>query len=257
MGSKDHEKISAADVEMLESLLFAFYQKPYRESYELLRKKIEDRFRYKDTNSKYSSILMADLDDLVLTVILRLISINSRLLKRNGAPINDLELMVNKISNLVYREELRALRKRLRELPLDEDDSEFKTPQLVQQVDAEIMAIKKEIMKGCYHSCVEKLPDRIKAVFRTYYTDAVLEPKELIVHRKRLANDVAGLTEAEAQQLTPQQELRILNNLQSKVNKWRKIHIEECVQKCVTTHESRHSRLNYLIQQMNRGSAAN
>lgn len=252
MGSKDHEKISAADIKLLEPLLFEYYKKPYQESYELLRKKIEDRFRYKDTNSKYSSMLMADLDDLVLTVVLRLISINSKLIKQKAEKINDLELMVNKISDLVYREELRALRTHLREQPLAEDDSEYDAPPLVQQVDAEIRAIKEEIMKGCYDSCVEKLPARIKAVFRAYYTDVVLEPKELIAERKRLANEVAGITEPEAKSLTPQQELRILNNLQSKVNKWRKSFIEDCVKRCVTAQESRHSRLNYLSQQANR-----
>jgi chorismate mutase len=123
----------------------------------------------------------------------------------------------------------------------------------VQQVDAEIRAIKDEIMKRCYHTCVEKLPTRIKAVFRAYYTDLVLEPRELIAERKRLANEVAGITELEAQSLTPEQELRILNNLQSKVNKWRKSLIEDCVKKCVAEQESRHSRLNYLSQQANRG----
>ena len=253
MGSKDHEKISAADVEMLEPLLFDYYKKPYQESYELLRKKIEDRFRYKDTNSKYSSILMADLDDLVLTVVLRLISINSKLLKKKAEKINDLELMANKIADLVYREELRALRRRLREQPLDDDNSEHKAPSLVEPVDAEIRAINEEIMRRCYHSCVEKLPARIKAVFRAYYTDATLEPKELIAERKRLAKEVAGITERERQNLTPQQELRILNNLQAKVNKWRRNLIEKCVKKCVTAQASRHSRLNYLSHQVNRG----
>lgn len=252
MGSKDHEKISAADIEMLEPLLFEYYKKPYEEGYELLRKKIEERFRYKDTNSKYSSILMADIDDLVLTVVLRLISINSRLLRTKSERINDLESMANKISDLVYREELRALRARLREQPLDDDDSEYQAPPLVQQVDAEIRAIKEEIMKGCYQSCVDKLPARIKAVFRAYYTDAALEPKELVAERKRLANEVAGLTEPEVERLTPQQEVRILNNLQSKVNKWRKNVVEECVKKCVTAQESRNSRLAYLSQQLTR-----
>jgi len=249
MGTKDHEKISAADLETLEPLLVEYYQKPYQESYERLRKKIEARFRHKDTNSKYSSILTADLDDLVLTVILRLISINGKILKRGQERINDLELMANKITDLVYREELRALRTRLRHQPLDDDNSETTGPPLAQRVNDEIRAIREEIMKGCYDSCVEKLPAQVKTVFRAYYTDVVLEPQQLIAERKRLAKEVAGITEAEARNLTPEQELRTLNNLQSKVNKWRKNLIEDCVTRCVAVQESRHSRLNYLSQQ--------
>jgi hypothetical protein len=249
MGFKDHEKISAADLEMLQPLLVEYYQKPYQEGYELLRKKIEARFRLKDTNNKYSPVLMADLDDLVLTVVLRLISINGKMLTRKAEKINDLELMANKIADLVYREELRALRLRLRDQPLDEDNSEHKAPPLAQQVHDEIRAIRKEIIKNCYDSCVAKLPAQIKSVFRAYYPDAALEPQELIAERKRLANEVAGITEAEARNRTPEQELRTLNNLQSKVNKWRKSLIEDCVTRCVAAQESRHSRLNYLNQQ--------
>jgi len=249
MGTKDHEKISAADLETLEPLLVEYYKKPYQESYELLRKKIEARFRHKDTNSKFSSILTADLDDLVLTVILRLISINGKILKNGQERINDLELMANKITDLVYREELRALRNRLRHQPLDEDNAEAKGLPLPQQVHDEIRAIREELMKSCYDSCVEKLPAQVKTVFRAYYTDAALEPQQLIAERKRLAKEVAGITEAEGRNLTPEQELRTLNNLQSKVNKWRKSLIEDCVTRCVAVQESRHARLNYLSQQ--------
>lgn len=249
MASKDHEKISAADLELLQPLLVEYYEKPYQESYELLRKKIEARFRYKDTNSQYSSMLMDNLDDLVLTVVLRLISVNGKLLTRKAEKINDLELMANKIADLVYREELRSLRARLRDQPLDDTDTERSAPALAQQVHDEIRAIRAEIMKSCYDSCVDRLPARIKSVFRAYYTDVVLEPKELIAERKRLAKQEAGMTEAEARQLTPAQEVRTLNNLQSKVNKWRRSLVEMCVTKCVAAQESTHSRLNYLVQQ--------
>jgi len=204
MALKDHEKISPANIELLEPLLVEYYKKPYQESYELLRKPIESRFRNKHTNSNYNPMLLADLDDLVLTVVLRLININSKMLKTKGERINDLESMANKITDLVYREELRALRSRLKEQPLDEeDDSKHKSHPLAQRVDNEIRAIKKEIMKSCYDSCVETLPVRIKTVFRAYYTDLTLEPQELITERKRLANKEAGITEAEAQSLTP------------------------------------------------------
>ena len=249
MAFKDHEKISAADLELLQPLLVEYYEKPYQESYELLRKKIEARFRHKDTNSQYSSILMSNLDDLVLTVVFRLISINGKLVTRKAEKINDLELMANKVADLVYREELRAVRKRLRDRPLEEDDAERSGPVLAQQVHDEIRAIRAEIMKRCYDSCVENLPARIKSVFRAYYTDVVLEPQELIAERKRLAKQVAGITETEGQNLTPEQELRTLNNLQSKINKWRRSRVEDCVTECVATHESSHSRLNYLLQQ--------
>jgi chorismate mutase len=225
-----------------------YYKKPYEESYQLLRKKLAAKFRGKDTNSKYSSILLGDLEDLILTVIFRLISINSKLLKK-GERIQDLELMANRIADFVYQEELRAIRKRLDEPPLNENDPESKTPPIPQRVDDEIQAIKGEITRKCYEICVERLPADNRRIFQDYYPNVALDPKQLVARRKRLANEVAGLTPAQAERQTPEQEERTLNNLQSKVNKWRKTYIEQCVKKCIEAEASRHPRLNYLNQQ--------
>jgi ribosomal protein L30/L7E len=249
MSYKDHEKISAEAIKMLEPLLVDYYRKPYQESYQLLRRKIEANFRGKDTNSKYMSIFIDDLEDLISTVILRLVSINSKSLKEKGERIRDLESMVNKITDYVYREELRAIRKRLKEQLIDENDPENKTPSLPQPIDDEIQTIRSEIIKRCYEDCVERLPAKIKDVFRAYYPKTRLDPKELVATRRRLATEVAGMTLAQSQRLTPEQAERTLNNLQSKVNKWRRSHIEECVKKCVEAKESQHPRLNYLNQQ--------
>lgn len=234
---------------MLEPLLTDYYGKSYEESYQLLRKSIEARFRSKDTNSKYRAILLDELEDLILTVILRLLSISSKSLNKKGERIRNPELMSSRIADFVYQEELRAIRKRLNETPIDEDDSEGKAPPIGQAIDGEIQAIENEIMRKCYAQCLGDLPAHIAAVFRAYYPDAVLDAGELVAVRKRLANEEAGLTEAQAQSQTPEQQARTLNNLQSKVNKWRKTHVEECVKKCVEECESRHPRLNYLREQ--------
>jgi hypothetical protein len=246
MNSKDHEKISAEACHMLEPLLVEHYKKTYEESYELLRRKIQSSFRGKDINSKYRSILINDLEYLVLTVILRLISINSKSLMVKGERIRDLEAMVNKITDLVYREELKSIRKRLVEQPIDESNPASNTPPIPQSIDDEIQAIKKEIIQDCYDACVDNLSDSKKAIFRAYYRNDISDSKELIAARKRLANEVAGLTPAQSQSQTPKQEIRILNNLQSQVNKWRKSTIEDCVKKCVEVKISQHQRLNYL-----------
>jgi hypothetical protein len=250
MNPKVHEKITPEAHEMFEQLLVTYYKKSYEESYQILRGKIKVIFRSKDTNRKYRSILIADLEDLTLAVIFRLMSINSKSLKEKGERIRDLESMVNKIADFVYKEELRAIRKRLNEQPIDKNDSESKTLSIAQRkIDDEIQTIKNEIVRKCYEACVEKLPAESKALLRAYYPNVILTPKELVVMRKRLANEAAGLTQAQAQSQTPRQEARTLNNLQSKVNKLRKRLIEECVRECVAAKEARHLRLNYLKQQ--------
>jgi hypothetical protein len=249
MSPKVHETITPEAHQMFEQLLVKYYEKSYEESYQILREKINLIFRSKDTNKKYRPILIADLEDLTLTVIFRLISINDKSLREKGERIRDLELMANKIADFVYREELRVIRKRSNEQPIDKNDFNSKSLLIPQLVDDEIQATKKEIIRKCYEACIEKLPAESKALFQAYYPNDVLTPKELVARRKRLANEVAGLTEAQAQTQTPRQEARTLNNLQSKVNKLRKRHIEECVRECVEAKASRHPRLNYLNEQ--------
>ena len=222
MNPKDHEKISPKDHQMFEQLLREYYKKPYDESYQLLREKIKTIFRSKDTNSKYRATLLDDLEDLTLTVIFRLMSFNSKTLKEKDGRIRNLEWVVSKIACFVYKEELKAIRKRLDEQSLDEDASAGKALQIAQPVNDEIQAIQNQIMRECYADCVEKLPAKNRAVFLKYYPDDPLPPGELVAVRQRLANEVAELTEAQAQSQTKEQQVRTLNNLQSKVNKWRK-----------------------------------
>lgn len=249
MNPKDHEKISPEAHQMFERLLVEYYKMTYEESYQLLRGKIKAIFLSKDTNSRYRPILLADLEDLMLSVILRLMYINLRWVRETGQGIRDPELMLNKIAGFVYKEELKAIRKRLNEQPIKEDDSVGRTPQIPQPINGEIQALRNQIRRKCYAACVEKLPARIKAVFRAYYPNVSLSPEELVAVRRRLADEVAELTQAQALSRTPEQEARTLNNLQSKINKWRKSHIEECVRKCVEAKQSRHTRLNYLDEQ--------
>jgi DNA-directed RNA polymerase specialized sigma24 family protein len=248
MDYKDHEKISEEAVKMLESLLVAYYERPFEESYQFLIKKIKASFLGKSTNIKYRAILIDDLEDLTSITVLRLISINEKSLKQKGERIRDPESLANRITDYVYREWLKAIRKRLGEEFIDENDPEKKSQTIAQPLVNEIQAIRLEIIQKCYDDCVEGLPDEKKAVFRAYYPNAKLTPSELVVARKRLANKVVGITQTQAQSLTPEQAKRVLNNLQSKVNKWRKDQIEGCLKECVEAEEADHPRLNYLSQ---------
>jgi hypothetical protein len=249
MGSKDHDKVSAEDIQLFDSLLVDYYAKPYLESYHILRNRIEGRFRAKNTNIKYVSLLMADLEDLTLTVVFRLMYISGKLFRAKAERINDLELMANRITDFVYQEELKAIRSRLKEQPIDHSESEPTTPPISQPIGDRIQMIKSEIARDCFEACLERLPASIKDVFRSYYTDESLSPRDLVAMRKRLANEVAGLTPAQAKAQTPEQQFRTLNNLQSKVNKWRKSDIDQCVRDCAEAKESQHPSLNYLSEQ--------
>lgn len=249
MNPKDHEKISPEAHQMFERLLVEYYKMTYEESYQLLRGKIKKIFLSKDTNSRYRIILLADLEDLTLSVILRLMDVNLRWVKETGRGIRDLELVLNRVAGFVYKEELKAIRKSLNAQPIEGDDSAGRTPQIPQPINDEIQALQNQIRRECYAACVEKLPARIRAVFRAYYPNVSLSTEELVAARRRLADEVAGLTQAQARSRTPEQEARTLNNLQSKVNKWRKSHVEECVRECVEAKQSRHARLNYLAEQ--------
>lgn len=234
---------------MLEPLLVEYYKKSYEESYRTLRGKIEAKLRGKDTNSSYRSMLIDNLEDLVLTVIFRLISINSKSLAEKGERIRNPELMAYKITELVYLEELRDIRKRLKERPIDDNGSEKKPLQIPQPTGDEVQAIMNDIVRECYTASLNRLPSESRDLFLAYYPNVKLDSQELVSRRKRLANEEAGMTQRQVQSRTPEQEDRILNNLQSKVNKLRKIHVEEFVKKCVEAKRSRHTRLHYLSQQ--------
>jgi hypothetical protein len=249
MNSKDHETISTEAYKMFEPLLVGYYEKSYEESYQLLRNKIEGRLRGKDTNSRYRQMLFDNLEDLILTVIFRLISINSRSLLEKGERIRDLPAMVNRITDFVYYEELRAIRKRLGDQPVDGNDSENTFPPIPQPVDNEIQAIKNEMILQCYEACMKRLSADNKAVFRAYYPAVILDPKTLAARRKRLASEEAGMMQEQSGSRTPEEEGRILNNLQSKVNKLRKTHVEDCVKACVESNAAQDPRLNYLEEQ--------
>jgi len=249
MTFKDHEKVFAEAYEMLEPLLVGFYNKSYEESYHILRDKIEAKLRSKDININYRSMFIDDLEDLILTVIFRLISVNNKSITEKGERIRNPELMAYKITELVYLEELREIRKRLQDRPIDDNGSDKKTLQIPQPTGDEIQAIMNDIVQECYNACLKRLPSDSRNLFLSYYPNIKLDSKELVARRKQLANEEANMTQTRAQNQTPEQEDRIINNLQSKVNKLRKIHVEEFVKKCVEAKGSWHTRLNYLSQQ--------
>jgi DNA-directed RNA polymerase specialized sigma24 family protein len=249
MNSREHEKISAEAYARLEPLLAGHYRKTYEESYQILKGKIEAKLRGKDTNAAYRPMLLDSLEDLVQIVLFRLASINDRLLRESGEPVRDPELMAYKITERVYSEELKKLQRRLNELPIDAPRPGQGPLPLPQPASSGVQAAIAEIIQDCYDACLEKMSAEARRLFLAYYPDTGLDPQELTARRKRLAFEEAGLTQAQAQRLTPAEEGRIVNNLQSKVNKLRKGHVEDCVRECTEAQKARDTRLSYLAQQ--------
>lgn len=249
MSPKEQEKISPEAYEKLEALLVGYYQKPYEESYQILSKKVEARLLSKQINIKYRALLINDLEDLIQAVFYRLASVNSESLTKTGEEIRNPELMAYRITGFVFREKMKEIRKRLKEQSIDDDDSEKKPIQLRQSTSHQVQAIIEEIIQECYDACLESLRTGIRDIFQSYYPKIQLEAKELVARRRRLAIEKAGLTEAQAQSQTPEQEHRIINNLQKNVHTLRGRHVEDCVRECVEAKKSRHMRLNYLSQQ--------
>jgi hypothetical protein len=247
MTSKKREQITAEAYEMLERLLVGHYGKPYEESHRILARKLEKKFRTKNTDVKYRSMFFDKVEDLVEAVIFRLAGINRKSLQEKGEMIRDPELMSYKIAELVYREERRKITSRLGDLPIDDDHREGRPLALPQPVTAEAESIVNEIIQECYDACVDKLPVEARQVFTAYYPKVKLDPQELKARRRRLANEQAGV--GQTQSLTPEEEYRIINNLQSKVNKLKKNEVEKCVVSCTEDKSSRHVRLNFLSQQ--------
>jgi hypothetical protein len=246
MTSKEKEKITAEAYELLESLLVEFYGKPYAEGHRILTGKIERKFRGKQTNFLYREMFIDNVEDHVETVISRLAYFNCNSIKVKGEKVRNPESVSYKIADMFYLEEMRRIRKYLDEQPIDGGRPGGRPLPLPQPTDVEIESIVNEIIQECYDACVEGIPTEARKVFLAYYPNSTLEPRELAARRRQLANEHAGMTRAQAQALTSEQEDRKNNNLQSKVNKLRKDHVEECVRKCVEDKTAQHVRLNSL-----------
>lgn len=247
MSYKDHEKLSEEDFRCFDQFLTEHYQQPLAEGYERLRGAIRKRLEGTDTNRRYRPRMMSDIDDLISTVIFRLASINGKL-QRKGEQIRDLDLMLKKIVVFVHREELRRLR--WPSAPLGAGGSDASDPlPLPQPVDDEVSAAERQIWHDCYVECLDGLPEKIKTLFLRYYPDLHVEPKELGALRRRLAGEEAGDEEEDGKRRSQEPSGRELNNLQSKVNKWRSGRLEDCMRRCAAVRRSRHVELEYLRQQ--------
>lgn len=247
MTSKKREQITAEDYELLERLLVGHYGEPYEESHRILARKLEEKFRTKNTHAMYRDMFFDKIEDLVEDVISRLARVNGKSLRKTGEMIKDPELMSYKIAELIYREERRRLSARLGDLPIDDVRRDGRPLVLPQPAAAEADSIMNEIMQECYDACVDRLPAEAREVFMDYYPDVTLDPHELKVRRRRLANEQAGVTQTQG--LTPEEEYRVMNNLQSKVNKLKKNQVKQCVISCTEDKSSRHVRLNALSRQ--------
>jgi hypothetical protein len=212
-----------------------FYQEPWEESYNRLRRDIEIRFLRKDTNRKYKPLLISNMDDLVITVVLRLIRINSKL-RHAGEEIKNFYAMLENRIDHVYHEELRRIFKHAGSTSRD-DASAFETPEPSDPIDRRIEEEEERaIINRCYKECLGKLPEHVLSIFLEYYGKETLTPKERTAARIRLAVKVADISAAEE---TPERLKRAKNNLDSMISKWRRNHLDPCKDSCLKWGASR------------------
>jgi DNA-directed RNA polymerase specialized sigma24 family protein len=242
MTSKKREEMTVEAYELLERLLVGHYGRPYEESHRMLARKLEDKFRSKYTNFKYRNMFFDRIEDLIEEVVYRLARINSKSVEESGEMIRDPELMSYRIAELVFREERRKMDSRLTDQPIEDNKKGAFT--LTQPADADAESVLNEIVQECYDACVDKLPDDAGKVFRGYYPDVKLDPQELTARRKRLARELAGVSQT--QHLTPEEEDKIMSKLQVKVYRLKTNKVEGCVTSCTEDKSSRDVRLSLL-----------
>ncbi len=247
MSYKDHEKLSEEDFERFDEFLTKHYQQPLEEGYARLRHTIGKLLEGRDTNRRYRPLLMADIEDLISTVIFRLVSIIAKLHRERGGPLRDLKPMLNKIVGFVHREELRRIRRPAPPSPDGPDSGQ--PPALPKPVDDEVRAIEQQLEAECYDECLKALPEHIRTLFRRYYPSQHLLHTELGSLRRKLAVEESRASDGEASGPVREPSERVLNNLQIKIHKWRTGRLEDCMKRCMEARRARHVELEYLRQQ--------
>jgi hypothetical protein len=237
MFHKKPKGIRKEDVERFEKLLMDFYGKSLEESYELFRRDVKRLILGRDTNKKYHSQLIANLEDLVSTVAIRFARINGKL-HDAGKGIEHFYGMLNNRVDHVWREELRRMRK---PSPSIDDPDFVERPAMVVTFDRELEENEENAIKiRCYKKALASLPKHILDLLLEYYRVEELPPTERTEAHIQLALRQGGVSPAD---VTAEQIKRLRNNLDSKISKWRNKVLAPRKEKCMKREHSRWRKL--------------
>jgi len=226
MLKNEFDGVTEEDMEYFQELLVKFYEKPWEEAYTQLTEEIEERLRRKDTNKNYRSRLTADLDDLIISVVARLIKVNGKLRRAGKEILNFYAMLENRIHH-VYHEELRRLSVSARMLDVDEMDVASQTASIDREME-EREAWALEV--NCYKRCLDELPEHVLNIFLEYYDMDGVPPAARADARRKIALRVAGIS---AEDATREEVANAKGNLDSMLSKWRRNTLTPCKDKCL------------------------
>lgn len=229
MSDKELQAVSGEDLEMFKALVMNFYQRPWEDSYVLLRAEIRKRFLRRDTNPAYNSVLVGEIDDLVTHVVIRYSKVYGKI-RRAGSEVESFEAVLEDRVKLVYFEALRRYARLLTDVPVDDDKAlESSAPAIL--VDRTLEEEEeRERLNRCYVKCLRELPEHVLDVFIEYCDTDTYPPQERAEVRLRLALREA---EIQADMATPEQVLKARRNLNTMISRWRTNHLKPCKERCL------------------------
>lgn len=208
------------------ALLVQHYGKPWEEAYAQLMKEIEERLRRKDTNKNYRPYLMTDIDDLVVSVVARLIKVNGKL-RRAGKKIITFGAMLENRVRHVYHEELRRLSVAAHMLDVDDTDVASQAILMDREMEEEET---RRLEVECYKRCLDELPEHVLNIFLEYYDMDGVPPGARADARRKIALRAEGISPEGA---TPEEVTGAKGNLDSRLSKWRRNTLAPCKDKCM------------------------
>lgn len=226
MLKNEFDGISEEDMEAFKALVVQFYGKPWEEAYALLTKEITDRLRRKYNNTRYRSHFSSVEEDLVSSVVARLIRVNGKL-RRAGKEILNFHAMMEDRIGHVFHEELRRLFRPVRPVEISDLDIASPTPLINREMEENET---RRLEAECHNKCLDKLPGHVLEIFLEYYDVDGLTPTERADARRRLALRVTGICLTEA---PPEAAATAKRNLDSMLSKWRNNILAPCKDKCM------------------------
>jgi DNA-directed RNA polymerase specialized sigma24 family protein len=230
MSDKELEAVSEEDLESFEALVVDFYQKPWEESYALLRAEIKRRLLRRVAYSAYNWRFKVEADDLVTRVVIRYSTVYGKM-RRAGVTLDSFEAMLEDRVRLVTHE---AIRRYSKEVPGGGSPDLRAAGVLVDRAleDEE----ERERVNRCMAECLRKLPERARRVLIEYCDTNAYPPHERSEMRTTLALREAGVPVDGA---TPEQRANARRNLRVMVSKLRKDRLQPCKESCLRALASR------------------